>query len=123
MKIWGLFRKIRERTIPVKEEERDCPTCEFYIEEEGSGCIPFSKGSHEEARELCKADRHRCGKEQEDCKVCRNKAYRENDIREICSRFNVPLYKMAVIAHPAETGSWKCIYWQSKKEEAKNEED
>jgi len=118
MKIWRLFRKKKE-----KKKRIDCDTCEFYVEEEGSGCIPFSRGSHEEARELCKADRHRRGEEQEDCEVCSSKAYRENDIRKMCSCFNVPLYKMAVIAHPAATGSWDCIYWRSKKRGKENEED
>lgn len=112
MKIWRLFRK-------EKEERHDCDTCKFYVEEEGSGCIPFSRGSHEEARELCKADRHRRGEEQEDCEACSSKAYRENDIRRMCKRLNEPLWKMAVIVHPAETGSWDCIYWESKKESEK----
>ncbi len=106
----------RRRIEKAEKKIKDCSTCGLYVEEEGSGCIPFSKGTHEEARDLCKAARHRRGKEQEDCEVCSSHAYRENDVRKMCGYFNAPLLKVAVLNHPAATGVWGCQYWKSKLE-------
>lgn len=90
---------------------RDCDNCSHYARYEGAWCHCYMKPLVEAKKE--------CDKGIEDCLSCSN-GYGESCKKKICDVFNTSLANMAVIAHPAATDSWDCIYWEELIKAKKN---